>query len=202
MLEIYNSNELPGVPVRCEAYGDVYEPSTDAEGYFHFDVPVNQALPLSTRWEHVTLSTPGRGAAAEHQGSGSRARPRRQLGDHLRYRRYGRRDRRHRLRQELAPCPGRSAAGPARRSGRVVALQDDRQGSRRPARPFFYVSSSPWNLYGFIAEFMELNGIPHGPMFLKDYGVDRSQFIEKGMTSTSSTRSRRCSLSTRTCASS
>jgi phosphatidate phosphatase APP1 len=49
-----------------------------------------------------------------------------------------------------------------------------------PARPFFYVSSSPWNLYGFIAEFMEMNGIPHGPMFLKDYGIDRNQFIRKG----------------------
>jgi phosphatidate phosphatase APP1 len=48
-----------------------------------------------------------------------------------------------------------------------------------PARPFFYVSSSPWNLYGFIAEFMEMNGIPHGPMFLKDYGIDRTQFIRK-----------------------
>jgi phosphatidate phosphatase APP1 len=49
-----------------------------------------------------------------------------------------------------------------------------------PARPFFYVSSSPWNLYGFIAEFMELNGIPHGPMFLKDYGIDDNQFIKTG----------------------
>ena len=48
-----------------------------------------------------------------------------------------------------------------------------------PARPFFYVSSSPWNLYGFIAEFMERNAIPHGPMFLKDYGIDRTQFIRK-----------------------
>ena len=46
-----------------------------------------------------------------------------------------------------------------------------------PARPFFYVSSSPWNLYGFITEFMELNGIPHGPMFLKDYGIDREKLI-------------------------
>jgi phosphatidate phosphatase APP1 len=48
-----------------------------------------------------------------------------------------------------------------------------------PVRPFFYVSSSPWNLYGFIAEFMELNDIPHGPMFLKDYGIDARQFIRR-----------------------
>jgi phosphatidate phosphatase APP1 len=49
-----------------------------------------------------------------------------------------------------------------------------------PARPFFYVSSSPWNLYGFLTEFMELNGIPHGPMFLKDYGIDANQLIDSG----------------------
>ena len=27
---------------------------------------------------------------------------------------------------------------------------------------------------------MELNAIPHGPMFLKDYGIDRNQFIHSG----------------------
>jgi len=46
-----------------------------------------------------------------------------------------------------------------------------------PARPFFYVSSSPWNLYGFLAEFMELNAIPHGPMVLKDWGIDRETLL-------------------------
>jgi phosphatidate phosphatase APP1 len=51
---------------------------------------------------------------------------------------------------------------------------------RAPARPFFYVSSSPWNLYGFLTEYMELNAIPHGPMFLKDYGIDDNQLIDAG----------------------
>jgi phosphatidate phosphatase APP1 len=46
-----------------------------------------------------------------------------------------------------------------------------------PARPFFYVSSSPWNLYGFLAEFMEMNAIPHGAMFLKDWGIDRDTLL-------------------------
>ena len=67
-----------------------------------------------------------------------------------------------------------SAFDPLRTLYKVIA-----KGHADPARPFFYVSSSPWNLYGFIAEFMELNGIPHGPMFLKDYGIDRSNFIRK-----------------------
>lgn len=36
--------------------------------------------------------------------------------------------------------------------------------------PIFYVSSSPWNLYPFLNEFLKLHGIPRGPLFLKDFG--------------------------------
>lgn len=36
--------------------------------------------------------------------------------------------------------------------------------------PVFYVSSSPWNLYGFLFEFMRKHEIPFGPIFLKDFG--------------------------------
>lgn len=43
--------------------------------------------------------------------------------------------------------------------------------------PFFYVSSSPWNLYGFLREFMQLNGIVDGPLMLRDFGVDEHKFI-------------------------
>ena len=43
--------------------------------------------------------------------------------------------------------------------------------------PIFYVSSSPWNLYELLHDFMEINGIPHGPMFLQDWGIDEAQLI-------------------------
>ena len=43
--------------------------------------------------------------------------------------------------------------------------------------PIFYVSSSPWNLYELLHDFMEINGIPHGPMFLQDWGIDESTLI-------------------------
>lgn len=38
--------------------------------------------------------------------------------------------------------------------------------------PIFYVSSSPWNLYDFIEEFLDFNGIPKGPLFLRDHGLE------------------------------
>lgn len=36
--------------------------------------------------------------------------------------------------------------------------------------PIFYVSKSPWNLYTPLLEFMEVQGIPPGPLLLRDYG--------------------------------
>ena len=36
--------------------------------------------------------------------------------------------------------------------------------------PIFYVSSSPWNLYGFLLEVFKKHEIPFGPLFLKDFG--------------------------------
>lgn len=36
--------------------------------------------------------------------------------------------------------------------------------------PIFYVSSSPWNLYSPLAEFLKIQNIPLGPLFLKDFG--------------------------------
>jgi len=47
----------------------------------------------------------------------------------------------------------------------------------RPVNPIFYASSSPWNLYDLLCEFMELNEIPKGPIFLRDWGIDRTKFI-------------------------
>jgi phosphatidate phosphatase APP1 len=51
------------------------------------------------------------------------------------------------------------------------ALQKGRTG--RPDNPFFYVSSSPWNLYDVLETFLEINSIPHGPLLLRDLTLTR-----------------------------
>lgn len=38
--------------------------------------------------------------------------------------------------------------------------------------PVGYVSASPWNLYDFLAAFMRRQGLPPGPMLLRDFGID------------------------------
>ena len=174
MMEIYNSNELPGVagPPR-RLWPASLDMVSDEEGYFDFDFPASRPLPAKTTWEQVTLTTPAREAQAEqikvpvmapgtdnHWGIIS------DIDDTVvetgatNFIKNWRRVLVDRPRDRLA-VPGASTLYKMIAGDHVA-----------PARPFFYVSSSPWNLYGFIAEFMELNGIPHGPMFLKDYGID------------------------------
>jgi phosphatidate phosphatase APP1 len=46
--------------------------------------------------------------------------------------------------------------------------------------PFFYVSSSPWNLFGQFRGFLRHRDIPEGPIFLKDFGIDEDKFIKSG----------------------
>lgn len=42
--------------------------------------------------------------------------------------------------------------------------------------PVFYVSGSPWNLYDVIADFLEAEGIPAGPLLLRDWDLGPALF--------------------------
>ena len=56
-------------------------------------------------------------------------------------------------------------------------------GSEKPSerltatrRPFFYVSSSPWNLFSYLVAFQRMRGLPLGPIKLRDWGLNRETF--------------------------
>lgn len=49
--------------------------------------------------------------------------------------------------------------------------------SGQDGNPFFYVSSSPWNLYDFLWELLHIHAIPVGPLMLRDIGLSRSELI-------------------------
>ena len=51
---------------------------------------------------------------------------------------------------------------------------------QRGRNPIFYVSSSPWNLYDLLSDFMLEQGIPSGPLNLRDIGIDQNKFITTG----------------------
>ncbi|NNJ24420.1 App1 family protein [Alienimonas chondri] len=49
-----------------------------------------------------------------------------------------------------------------------------------PPNPIYYVSSSAWNLYELFRVFLRVNGLPDGPILLRDLGIDANQFIAGG----------------------
>lgn len=48
------------------------------------------------------------------------------------------------------------------------ALRAGGDGERE--NPIFYVSTGPWNLYDLVSDFLALQDIPAGPIFMKDWG--------------------------------
>ena len=49
------------------------------------------------------------------------------------------------------------------------ALRDGATGDEK--NPIYFVSSSPWNIYDVIAEFMDIQKIPRGPLVLRDWDI-------------------------------
>jgi phosphatidate phosphatase APP1 len=56
----------------------------------------------------------------------------------------------------------------------AVALLEQLHAERNPV---FYVSSSPWNLHGFLAEIFDRAGLVRGPKFLRDLGISSTKFV-------------------------
>ncbi|WP_026370958.1 App1 family protein [Kallotenue papyrolyticum] len=53
------------------------------------------------------------------------------------------------------------------------ALQ--RGASGEEYNPIFYVSSSPWNIYDLLIDFLNIHGLPLGPLLLRDWGAQRGR---------------------------
>ena len=57
------------------------------------------------------------------------------------------------------------------------ALEKGGDGTRN--NPIFYVSSSPWNIYDIISDFMDIQRIPSGPILLRDWDIKFSALSSK-----------------------
>lgn len=56
----------------------------------------------------------------------------------------------------------------------------ERGGDGQSENPFFFVSSSAWNLYDVLFDFMDLQDIPRGPILLRDLNLDDQKLIKSG----------------------
>ena len=80
--------------------------------------------------------------------------------------------------EERLIVPGADVFYSALGGGEVQSAETNHAGDHQRAshRPFFYVSSSPWNLFSYLVTYMRGRGIPLGPIMLRDWGLNRETF--------------------------
>jgi phosphatidate phosphatase APP1 len=169
-LHRLESDEIPGARIRAHLQGRQWETTTDEEGYFVLDL--DAAEPLAPGWHEVALElvdsvgeperrvereqvlipsvTADFGVISDLDDTVIRTHNTSLLQTIVTVFSGGARDR--------VVVPGIPALY------RALALGRDDHG----ANPVFYVSRSTWNLYDLLEEFLEVNDIPAGPLFLAD----------------------------------
>lgn len=184
----YGSREVPDVPLIIEAGSGEQTVSatctTDDEGYCRFDIPLEPQWPLPNRtaWETVTLRWQSEGRIESLSGYVLAPGTDNRLavisdiddtiietGAHELWRNW---------RRVLAQMPADRKPVPGAAEF-YARLGGETAGARYPAsqRPFFYVSSSPWNLFDYLLAFKSAHGLPHGPMLLRDWGLNRATLL-------------------------
>lgn len=173
---------IPGVELKAEFQGEEYFVKTNEEGYFEFKIHPKKQIQFPSRWQEIELTLMD--VVIKNQGEvkacGDVFLP---LGE-IEYGIIsdvddtiiptGAMRMMEMLKTTFAknahtrtPFPGVSAF--------YKALQKGTDGIE--SNPFFYVSSSPWNLYDFLRELMQIHHIPKGPLMLRDIGLSRTELI-------------------------
>jgi phosphatidate phosphatase APP1 len=176
-LHHLESDEVTGADVRIRAFGAERSVLTDDEGYFRTWLRPAQALIPDGAWHDVAVEVThpvhpdaGRVQAAGRillPGSNAEYGIISDLDDTVirteatRLLRMLKRTLLENARTRL-PFPGVTAF--------YAALRDGAAGDA--GNPVFYVSSSPWNLYGLLTDFLDHQSIPDGPLMLRDWGIN------------------------------
>ncbi len=179
------TDELPGVPLRLVVGEVAAETTTDADGYFAFDLEVPPGT-CEAPWSAGRLELAGeyRGLIGPHPsqvrirvlGPGARFGVISDVDDtilHTGAQRVVAMVRETIVGSELTRTPFAGAPELYRALAKQGATQDN---------PIFYLSSSPWNLHGFLHNFLEHRRFPLGPLLLRDLlgtEVDRSHDAHK-----------------------
>lgn len=167
----FESDEVPHQPLRLQYRGATLETSSDHEGYWHasFDSPGDMS---ATLWDNAVASLA--------DGSLLTPQPVLQVGPAARIG----------IISDIDDTILHSGITDWKTAAQLTFLHNAR--TRKPLagvaalyralqgdhNPIFYVSSSPWNLYDLLEDFMELNAIPFGPIHLRDIGTDPGKFIK------------------------
>ena len=182
MYRRFESDEVPGAVVQLTIGDTSYETLSDNEGYFHFDKL--SAAPLAADQLYYSFPLATATATADEPVSASA-----EVLIPPANAEYG-------IISDIDDTIIQTGATSLIEMGKTVllanartrlpfegvsafysALQKGNTGTR--SNPFFYVSSSPWNLYDLITDFMDINDIPQGPLMLRDFGIRSDTFVNK-----------------------
>jgi phosphatidate phosphatase APP1 len=185
-LRRFESDEIPGARVRVRFAGATQELVTDAEGYFDTWLAPREALHADALWHEVAIDLlaprdpvhPSPSAIGRVLVPPATAR----LG----------------IISDLDDTVVQTGATDARSLFRSVFLTNARTrlpfpgvatlyralqagagalGTGEEKNPVFYVSSSPWNLYDVLSEFLAVREIPEGPLLLRDWGLSERELL-------------------------
>lgn len=200
MLGQFISHEVPGVEVTLEVKGKdgpilTHTVTSDDEGFVHFDVALEPEwdLPEHPAWEvahlHWEGSEGGREEVDAHvlaPGADGRLAVISDIDDTIIETGItgGLGSVMENWDRVFAQMPGQRTIVPGaqdfyRELGGAGPAESAAAPSERltaTKRPFFYVSSSPWNLFSYLVAFQRMRGLPLGPIKLRDWGLNRQTF--------------------------
>ncbi|MGQ7848297.1 App1 family protein [Granulosicoccus sp. 3-233] len=169
----FGTRELPGVSVTGQVGELMARTTTDEEGYFQLNFDTSSTGPTELT-QSVELSLPGY-SSVQIDGDPVISLPARDarfgvisdVDDTLLLTKAT--SLRDMMRLTLLESPSSRLA--------FAGVAEFYQALHAGRNPFFYVSSSPWNLYEFLSDFMRINQIVPGPLMLRDFGIDETKFI-------------------------
>ena len=172
MLKRLESDPLPRARVRVALSAGERELAADEEGYLRAWLDA-EVMPDAEGWGGVGL----RLADPEHGGASATVAPILVPSDSAGYG----------VISDMDDTVLQSGVTNFLRAARLVLLENARtrlpfagvaafyralrEGTGAARNPIFYVSSSPWNLYDVIADFLEAQEIPTGPLLLRDWDL-------------------------------
>ncbi len=187
----FDSDEVPGATVRIEAFNQTHTTVTDENGYFDLTINPPNNLPPGRVWFPVRYSVDGLVQPSSPNGAGGK--PIVKDGYLMvspEFSQFGVisdiddtvlvTDATNLLQTAKLtflgnaytrlPFAGIASFYRALQSGPVTTLFN----------PIYFVSSSPWNLYDLLVDFFRIQGIPKGPILLRDFSLSSKLFSSEG----------------------
>ena len=200
MMGQFASHEVEGLPVELEiappgGESRRHQGITDKEGFVHFDIRLDGHWPYAEHPEWETVSFHWSNGEGDHCLDGHVLAPGTATGlgfisdiddtiietgitgDFRAVMRNWRRVLME-MPEERVLVPGADVFYNALGGGEDFRAAKGHAGDHQRAslRPFFYVSSSPWNLFSYLVTYMRDRGLPLGPIMLRDWGLNRETF--------------------------